>query len=169
LSGQENRYLLQHAGDPVAWQLWSPAALALARVQDKPIFLSIGYSACNSCQLMQSESFSDPAIAAQLNDNFINIKVDKEERPDLDDIFQTAHQLLNGQTGGWPLSVFLCPKTLLPFVVGTYFPREPLEGRIPFCDLLIRVVNFYRAQHKDFLNLREQMGKSFKALNDLPS
>ncbi|MDN3640819.1 DUF255 domain-containing protein [Simiduia curdlanivorans] len=168
LSGRENRYLLQHAGDPVAWQLWSPEALALARAQDKPIFLSIGYSACNSCQVMQSESFSDPSIAAHMNDHFINIKVDKEERPDLDDIFQTAHQLLNGQTGGWPLSVFLCPKTLLPFVVGTYFPREPSDGRIPFGDLLIRVVDFYRGQPKDFLNLREQMGKSFKALNELP-
>lgn len=168
LSGQENRYLQQHATDPVAWQLWSPETLALARAQDKPIFLSIGYSACHWCQVMQKESFSDPGIAAQMNDNFINIKVDKEERPDLDDVFQTAHQLLNGQSGGWPLTVFLCPKTLLPFVVGTYFPRQPLDGRIPIDDLLIRVVDFYRGQQKDFLNLRDQMGKSFKALNELP-
>ena len=169
LSGQENRYLLQHANDPVAWQLWSPETLALARAEDKPILLSIGYSACHWCQVMQGESFSDPVVAKQMNNRFINVKVDKEERPDLDDVFQTAHQLLNGQAGGWPLTVFLCPKTLLPFVVGTYFPRQPLEGRIPLEDLLVRVENFYRKQQKEFINLRDQMGKSFKALNELPS
>ncbi|MBB3169269.1 thioredoxin domain-containing protein [Simiduia aestuariiviva] len=168
LQGQENRYLQQHAQDPVAWQLWSPETLEAARRLDKPILLSIGYSACHWCQVMQKESFSDPEIAQQLNEHFVSIKVDKEERPDLDDIFQTAHQLLNGQPGGWPLTVFLCPKSHVPFVVGTYFPREPSHGRIPLEDLLYRVTHFYREQHKEFQNLRDQMGKSFKALNDLP-
>ncbi|UTA48705.1 DUF255 domain-containing protein [Simiduia sp. 21SJ11W-1] len=168
LKDQENRYLQQHAQDPVAWQVWSPETLEAARRLDKPILLSIGYSACHWCQVMQRESFSDAQIAAQMNEHFVSIKVDKEERPDLDDIFQTAHQLLNGQPGGWPLTVFLCPKTFLPFVVGTYFPREPAHGRIPIQDLLYRVNHFYREQHKDFQNLRDQMGKSFKALNDLP-
>lgn len=169
LGDQESQYLQRHAGDPVAWQLWSPETLDRARSLDKPILLSIGYSACHWCQVMQRESFSNTDIAALMDELFVCIKVDKEERPDLDDIFQTAHELLNGQPGGWPLTVFLCPKTRLPFVAGTYFPQQPMEGRIPFEDLLIRVNKFYRHQHRDFLNLREQMGKSFKALNEQPA
>lgn len=169
LRGQQSRYLLQHAEDPVNWQCWSAEALAEARAANKPILLSVGYSACHWCQQMQSESFSDPTIASLMNATFVSIKVDREERPDLDDVYQTAHQLLNGQSGGWPLTAFLCPKTLMPFVIGTYFPRLPSHGRIPFKDLLIRVEEFYRKQSKEFQNLRDQMARSFKVLNELPS
>lgn len=169
LKGQQNRYLQQHADDPVHWQMWTPETLELARQSNMPILLSIGYSACEWCHVMQRESFADPTTAVLMNENFINIKVDREERPDLDDIFQTAHQLLNGKTGGWPLTVFLCPKTQLPFIAGTYFPKYPTDDRIPFEDLLIRVSNFYRLQQKDFVRLRDQMGKSFAAFNEMPS
>lgn len=168
LGAQESRFLKQHADDPVQWRLWSAQTLELARAADKPLLLSIGYSACHWSRQMQQESFMDAAVAAQMNENFVCVLIDREERPDLDDIFQTAHQLLNGQPGGWPLTAFLCPKTQLPFVIGTYYPHQPMAGRIPFPDLLVRVNGFYRQQHRDMVNLREQLARSFNALNDLP-
>jgi len=120
LINSNSPYLLQHADNPVDWFMWSDEALGRAVKEDKPIFLSIGYSACHWCHVMAHESFEDPEIATILNENFINIKVDREERPDIDDVYMNAVVALTGQ-GGWPLSVFLTP-TREPFFGGTYFP-----------------------------------------------
>ena len=125
LADETSPYLLQHADNPVHWQPWDEAALTEARESDKPIVLSIGYSSCHWCHVMAHESFEDQATAAVMNSHFVNVKVDREERPDLDKVYQTAQQLLTRQTGGWPLTMFLDPKTLVPFFAGTYFPGRP--------------------------------------------
>jgi uncharacterized protein YyaL (SSP411 family) len=127
-------YLAQHADNPVAWQPWDEAALELARERDVPIFLSIGYAACHWCHVMEEESFEDPAVAERLNENFVPIKVDREERPDVDSVYMSVCQMVRGQ-GGWPLSVFLTPEGE-PFHVGTYFPPEPKRGMPGFGGLL---------------------------------
>ena len=119
-------YLRQHADNPVAWYEWGEETLARARSEDKPIFLSIGYSACHWCHVMAHESFENDSIAALMNEHFVNIKVDREERPDLDDIYMTFVQLSTG-SGGWPMSVFLTPD-LKPFFGGTYFPHARLRA-----------------------------------------
>ncbi|MEW8015485.1 MAG: DUF255 domain-containing protein [Candidatus Sedimenticola endophacoides] len=131
-------YPRQHAANPVHWHPWDAVALALAlaRKRDQPILLSIGYSACHWCHVMTHESFEDPATAELMNRHFINIKVDREERPDLDRIYQSAHQLLTGRPGGWPLTLFLTPDDQTPFFAGTYFPRESRHGLPPFRDVL---------------------------------
>ncbi|MGD9409886.1 MAG: thioredoxin domain-containing protein, partial [Thiohalocapsa sp.] len=129
-------YLQQHAENPVDWWPWCEEALALARQQDKPILLSIGYSACHWCHVMAHESFEDAATAELMNRLFVNIKVDREERPDLDRIYQTAHQLLARRPGGWPLTVFLTPDDQKPFFAGTYFPKEQRHGLPAFAQLL---------------------------------
>ena len=126
LAGETSPYLLQHAGNPVDWHPWDAEALARARAEDKPIFLSIGYSACHWCHVMEHESFENPAIARLMNEHYVCIKVDREERPDLDQIYMNAVQLLTGR-GGWPMSVFLTPD-LKPFYGGTYWPPEPRMG-----------------------------------------
>ena len=130
LAAETSPYLLLHAGNPVDWRPWGPEALALARGEDRPIFLSVGYSTCYWCHVMEREVFSDPEIAAAMNEGFVNIKVDREERPDLDAIYMTATQILSGR-GGWPNSVFLTP-SLEPFYAGTYFPPRDLPGRPGF-------------------------------------
>ena len=130
LAAETSPYLLLHAGNPVDWYPWGPEALALARSADRPIFLSVGYSTCYWCHVMEREVFSDPEIAAAMNEGFVNIKVDREERPDLDAVYMTATQILSGH-GGWPNSVFLTP-SLEPFYAGTYFPPEDLSGRPGF-------------------------------------
>ncbi len=130
LDEEASPYLRQHADNPVNWQPWDDAALAAARERDVPIFLSIGYSACHWCHVMEEESFQDPTTARVLNDRFVPVKVDREERPDLDSIYQTICQLVTG-SGGWPLSVWLTPEGE-PFYVGTYFPPEPGRGRPGF-------------------------------------
>ncbi|KTG16162.1 MULTISPECIES: thioredoxin domain-containing protein [unclassified Guyparkeria] len=137
-------YLQAHAGNPVEWREWNPETLEFAREQDRPILLSIGYAACHWCHVMARESFSDLDIAAVMNRHFVNIKVDREERPDLDKTFQTAHALLNQRGGGWPLTAFLNPDDLSPFFIGTYFPAEPRYGMPGFADLLERVHSVYR-------------------------
>ncbi|MFB6301574.1 MAG: thioredoxin domain-containing protein [Haloferacaceae archaeon] len=134
LAEEESPYLRQHADNPVDWQPWDEAALAEARERDVPIFLSIGYSACHWCHVMEEESFADEAVAEVLNDDFVPIKVDREERPDLDSIYMTVCQLVTGR-GGWPLSAWLTPEGK-PFYVGTYFPREAKRGSPGFLDLL---------------------------------
>ncbi len=128
LHQETSLYLRQHANNPVHWQPWDQAALDSARDAGRPILLSIGYSACHWCHVMAHESFEDEATAAVMNRLFVNIKVDREERPDLDRIYQLSHQLLTGSGGGWPLTVFLDPADLVPFFAGTYFPaRSPLR------------------------------------------
>jgi len=148
LAGETSPYLLQHAGNPVDWFPWGPEALDKARGEDKPILLSIGYSACHWCHVMAHESFEDEATAALMNELFVNVKVDREERPDLDRIYQTAHQMLTQRGGGWPLTMFLSPHDQRPFFGGTYFPPEPKYGMPAFRDLLQRVAQYYR-EHGD--------------------
>ena len=146
LASETSPYLLQHADNPVDWHPWDAAALALAREQDRPILLSIGYSACHWCHVMAHESFEDPDTAALMNALFVNIKVDREERPELDKIYQRAHQLLNQRPGGWPLTVFLSPGDHTPFFAGTYFPDRPRHGMPSFREVLQGVADFYREQ-----------------------
>ena len=134
LDEEESPYLRDHAENPVNWQPWDDQALAAAREQDKPIFLSVGYAACHWCHVMADESFDDERVAAVLNEEFVPVKVDREERPDIDSIYQTVCQQVSGR-GGWPLSVWLTPEGE-PFQVGTYFPREPRRGMPGFLDLL---------------------------------
>ncbi len=150
LRAETSPYLLQHAANPVDWYPWSAEALAKARLEDKPILLSIGYSACHWCHVMAHESFEDPATAAVMNELFVNIKVDREERPDLDKIYQTAHALLTRRNGGWPLTMFLAPDTQIPFFGGTYFPDRPRHGMPAFSDLCRHVAGFYR-EHREEL------------------
>src|SRR5262249_54517210 len=134
---ESSPYLRQHAYNPVDWYPWGEEALQAAREQDKPIFLSVGYSACHWCHVMEHESFENEAIAALMNKSFINIKVDREERPDLDQLYMNAVQLMT-RSGGWPMSVFLTPD-LRPFFGGTYWPPENRWGRPGFPFILQKV------------------------------
>jgi uncharacterized protein len=143
LAAETSPYLQQHAANPVDWYPWGPEALQRARADDKPILLSIGYSACHWCHVMAHESFEDPGVAAVMNRLFVNVKVDREERPDLDQIYQTAHQMLAQRSGGWPLTMFLAPDGT-PFFGGTYFPKEPRYGLPGFADLCERVAAAWR-------------------------
>jgi uncharacterized protein len=150
LAEETSPYLLQHKDNPVHWQAWGPAALAAAREADKPILLSVGYAACHWCHVMAHESFENRDIAALMNDLFITIKVDREERPDLDTIYQYALALL-GEQGGWPLTMFLTPDGE-PFWGGTYFPPEARWGRPGFPDVLRAVSNAYKEQREKVAN-----------------
>ena len=134
LANESSPYLRQHATNPVDWYPWGDEALRRAREEQRPILLSVGYSACHWCHVMAHESFEDPVTAALMNAHFVNVKVDREERPDLDQIYQGVVQLMGGQ-GGWPLTVFLTPD-LVPFYGGTYFPPEPRHGMPSFRMLL---------------------------------
>ena len=145
LASQTSPYLLQHADNPVHWYPWGKEALQLAITEDKPILLSIGYSSCHWCHVMAHESFEDEATATLMNQHFINIKVDREERPDLDKIYQLSHQLLAQQPGGWPLTVFLTPQQL-PFFAGTYFPLEPRYNMPAFTEILQQMSTAYHQQ-----------------------
>jgi uncharacterized protein YyaL (SSP411 family) len=158
LATQTSPYLQQHAANPVDWQPWDAQALAAARDADKPILLSIGYSACHWCHVMAHESFEDAEVAAEMNRHFVNIKVDREERPDLDQIYQTAHAMLTQRSGGWPLTMFLMPDGT-PFFGGTYFPKRARHGMAGFLDLLPRIAEAYRDK-------RDEIGKQNAALLD---
>jgi uncharacterized protein YyaL (SSP411 family) len=145
LANESSPYLQQHKDDPVDWYPWGAEAMAAAEAQNKPILLSIGYNACHWCHVMGRESFADPQIAKILNDNFINVLVDREERPDVDQVYQTAANLM-GHNGGWPLSAFLNPRGV-PFVIGTYFPKEERAGQpLPFRQVLDEVLRTQRDQ-----------------------
>ena len=142
LAGETSPYLLQHKHNPVDWWPWSPQALALAQQSNKPILLSVGYAACHWCHVMAHESFEDEATAAVMNELFVNIKVDREERPDIDQIYMAAlHHL--GEQGGWPLTMFLSSDGE-PFWGGTYFPKISRYGRPAFVDVLKEVSRLYR-------------------------
>jgi len=143
LAGETSPYLLQHADNPVDWFPWGDEALQLARATGKPILLSVGYSACHWCHVMAHESFEDAKIARVMNDTFVNIKVDREERPDIDRIYQTAHQLLTQQPGGWPLTMFINPEDQRPFFSGTYFPNVQRHGLPAFPELLKMVSSYF--------------------------
>jgi uncharacterized protein YyaL (SSP411 family) len=164
LAQENSPYLLQHAANPVDWHPWGAAALALAARSGKPILLSIGYSACHWCHVMAHESFEDAATAAVMNEHFVNIKVDREERPDLDRIYQIAHQLLTQRGGGWPLTMFLTHDDQKPFFGGTYFPRESRHGMPAFTDLLARVAAYYRSRQPE---LRAQSSALMRVFDEL--
>jgi hypothetical protein len=166
LAHETSPYLLQHAYNPVDWYPWCEEALALARTENRAILLSIGYSACHWCHVMAHESFEDVEVAAAMNQYFVNIKVDREERPDLDQIYQTAHYMLTQRNGGWPLTLFLTPDQK-PFFGGTYFPKIPRHGLPSFLDLLPRVAEAYHARRIEIEQQSASMLKSFA--NMLPS
>src|SRR5271154_1153607 len=136
LAQETSPYLRQHARNPVDWWPWCREAFDEARRLDRPVPLSIGYSACHWCHVMAHESFEDPATAAVMNELFVNIKVDREERPDLDKIYQVAQQLITQRSGGWPLTMFLTPQDQQPFFGGTYFPNGPRHGMPAFVEIL---------------------------------
>src|SRR5271166_3410827 len=144
LASEASPYLLQHAHNPVDWYPWGPEALERARSEDTPILLSVGYSACHWCHVMERESFENAAIAKIMNERFVNIKVDREERPDIDHVYQLVVQLM-GRSGGWPLTVFLTPDER-PFFAGTYFPPVDRHGMPGFPKVLESVSDAYRQQ-----------------------
>ena len=154
LDEEQSPYLRQHADNPVHWQPWDEAAIAEARERDVPIFLSIGYSACHWCHVMEEESFQDEAVAEVLNERFVPIKVDREERPDLDSVYMTICQLVTGR-GGWPLSAWLTPDGK-PFYVGTYFPREERRGTPGFLSLLENLSRSWREDREEIENRADQ-------------
>lgn len=147
LADATSPYLLQHADNPVAWEPWGPEALERSVREDKPIFLSVGYSACHWCHVMAHECFADPSIAAILNEHFVNVKVDREERPDIDALYMHAVHLLTGR-GGWPMSVFLTPARE-PFFAGTYWPPEPRQGMAGFPQVLAAVVDAWTSRRAE--------------------
>ncbi|MBB4038919.1 hypothetical protein GGR34_000548 [Microvirga flocculans] len=153
LKDASSPYLLQHRDNPVHWWEWGPEALAEAERLDKPILLSVGYAACHWCHVMAHESFEDPAVAAVMNELFVNIKVDREERPDVDHVYMSALHLL-GEPGGWPLTMFLTPRGE-PFWGGTYFPKEPKFGRPGFVQVLREIGRLYRAEPERILKNRD--------------
>jgi len=149
LSGESSPYLQQHADNPVDWFAWGDEAFQEARDTGKPVLLSVGYSACHWCHVMAHESFEDDAIADVMNRLFVNIKVDREERPDVDKIYQTAHQLITQRGGGWPLTMFLDGENQRPFFGGTYFPNAARHGMPAFPDLLEKVAEYYSEQREE--------------------
>ena len=164
LKNEKSEYLLQHADNPVDWYPWSKEAFDKAEKENKPIMLSIGYSACHWCHVMAHESFEDDGTAELMNANFINIKLDKEERPDLDKIYQMSQTIITGKTGGWPLTVFMTP-TKFPFFAGTYFPDTERHGLPGFKDILLRVMDFYKNQRDDISKQNIQIKNIFETLN----
>jgi hypothetical protein len=165
LTHETSPYLLQHAHNPVDWYAWGSEALERARSEDKPIFLSIGYSACHWCHVMEHESFEDPDTAAVMNEYFVNIKVDREERPDLDHIYMAAVQMMT-QRGGWPMSVFLTPD-LEPFYGGTYFPPEPRYGMPSFKQILIGVADAWRNRRGEVTRSAGQLTGALAQMNQM--
>lgn len=161
LISENSPYLLQHVHNPVDWYPWGQEALALARAEDKPIFLSIGYAACHWCHVMAHESFEDPETAAIMNEHFINIKVDREQRPDLDSIYMTATMAMTGN-GGWPMSVFLTPH-LQPFYTGTYFPPTPRYNMPAFRDLLTGIARAWREERGEITRVSEQVTRHLQS------
>src|ERR1700760_3408501 len=168
LAAETSPYLLQHADNPVEWYPWGEPALTHARSENKPILLSIGYSACHWCHVMAHESFEDADTAALMNELFVNIKVDREERPDLDKIYQVAQQMLTHGSGGWPLTMFLTPQGQ-PFFGGTYFPKEARFGLPAFADLLRRVAEYYRDQRAEIAEQGAQLENALAAMVPPPT
>ncbi len=164
LSTETSPYLLQHANNPVHWYPWGEDALELARNKDKPILLSVGYSACHWCHVMAHESFEDEDTASLMNELFVNIKVDREERPDIDKIYQTAHQLMTQRPGGWPLTVFINPDDQRPFFAGTYFPKDSRYGMPAFSDLIQRVADYFAENREEVLSQGRQLQDVFGKL-----
>ena len=167
LAQSRSLYLRKHAENPIDWWPWCDEALQTAAQQDKPIFLSIGYSSCHWCTVMEGEAFSDADIAAYMNEHFLPIKVDREERPDLDSIYMQALQMMVGQ-GGWPLNIFLTPDDQVPFYGGTYFPVEPSYGRPGFLRLLQALRNHYDTEKEKVAAVKGEILKNLQQSALLP-
>ncbi|MFX0036414.1 MAG: thioredoxin domain-containing protein [Candidatus Hermodarchaeota archaeon] len=166
LSNEKSPYLLQHVKNPVDWYPWSETAFKKAKEENKPIFLSIGYSTCHWCHVMAHESFEDKEVAELMNEIFISIKVDREERPDIDKVYMTVCQMMTG-SGGWPLTIIMTPDKK-PFFAGTYFPKETRFGRIGLIDLFIRIKELWTNQRDELLNSAEQITFSLQNLDQEP-
>lgn len=168
LAQSQSLYLRKHADNPIDWWNWCDEALEKAKQENKPIFLSIGYSSCHWCTVMEGEAFSDVAIAEYMNANFVPIKVDREERPDIDSIYMQALQLMTGQ-GGWPLNVFLSPDDLVPFYGGTYFPLEPKYGRPGFLQVLQALRRFYDNEGEKVTSVKTEILQRLQQSAALPA
>ena len=164
LKNETSPYLKQHAHNPVEWLAWNKISLEKARIEKKPIFLSVGYSSCHWCHVMAHESFENIETAKILNEKFINIKVDREERPDLDSIFQKSLSILTGAQGGWPLSMFL-DENGVPFTGGTYFPPKEINGRPSFNQIILNVSKIYNENREKIISQVVQLKSVFKDLN----
>lgn len=162
-------YLRQHAHNPVEWYAWGNEALERARAEKKPIHLSVGYRACHWCHILADESFEDEATARLLNEHFVNIKVDREERPDIDRIYQIAQQMLTQRGGGWPLTMFLTHDDQRPFFGGTYFPPQARHGLPAFKDVLLRVAEYYRDHAADLRKQNDALMAAFAEINPPPA
>src|SRR5688572_20211025 len=160
LANQTSPYLLQHADNPVDWYAWGSEALERAKREDKPILLSIGYAACHWCHVMAHESFEDEATASLMNENFVNVKVDREERPDLDNVYMQAVQAMTGH-GGWPMTVFLTPSGE-PFYGGTYFPPEDRHGVPSFRKVLTSVADAYSTRRDAVTRSASQLREIYR-------
>ena len=167
LADASSPYLRQHGHNPVDWYPWGEAAFARARALARPVHLSVGYAACHWCHVLAAESFEDEMTARVLNESFVNIKVDREERPDIDRIYQIAQQMLTHGPGGWPLTMFLTPEGV-PFFGGTYFPPEPRHGLPAFRDLLERVAQYYREHHESLRAQGEALATAFASIDPPP-
>ncbi|HEX8316895.1 thioredoxin domain-containing protein [Longimicrobium sp.] len=165
LANETSPYLLQHQDNPVDWYAWGPEALERARAEDRPILLSVGYSACHWCHVMEHESFEDPATAAIMNEHYVNIKVDREERPDIDSIYMSAVQQMTGH-GGWPMTVFITPGGA-PFYGGTYYPPEPSHGLPSFRQILLAVAEAWRERRADVDQSAEHMAEALRESGEL--
>lgn len=161
LAGEKSPYLIQHAGNPVDWYPWGEVAFAKAREENKPILLSIGYSTCHWCHVMERESFENEEVAQYLNEHFVSIKVDREERPDVDKIYMTAYQAMYQGGGGWPLNMFLTPE-LKPFSGGTYFPPHDRQGRAGFTTVLKTIHSAWKEQGDEVLSSANQIHKKMQ-------
>jgi uncharacterized protein YyaL (SSP411 family) len=166
---QTSPYLLQHAHNPVDWHPWNQDALEKAQREDRPILLSIGYSACHWCHVMAHESFEDEDVARVMNELFVCIKVDREERPDLDKVYQTAHHLLVQRAGGWPLTMFLTPDDHTPFFGGTYFPKQAKYGMPAFVDILRKVADYYHAHRQEIRQQNDSVKEALQRIQPGPA
>ncbi len=164
LNEETSPYLRQHVDNPVDWHPWNDTSLALAQSQNKPILLSVGYSACHWCHVMAHESFENIATAELMNKLFVNIKVDREERPDLDKIYQTAHSLLTNRSGGWPLTIFLTPEKQMPFFAGTYFPDKPRHNMPAFVEIIQMVSDAFKNKQNEIQQQSLSIENIFKNL-----
>ena len=161
LKNEKSPYLKQHENNPVHWYAWNKKTLEKAKELKKPIFLSVGYASCHWCHVMAHESFEDKNTALIMNEKFINVKVDREERPDLDSVFQKSLAILTGIPGGWPLSMFL-DENGVPFSGGTYFPPKEMYGRPSFINILNQISDFYEKNRKKIIEQESQIKEVFK-------
>ena len=167
LAGEKSPYLLQHAYNPVDWYPWGEEAFEKAAKEDKPIFLSIGYSTCHWCHVMEHESFEDPIVAALMNEAFVNIKVDREERPDIDQVYMTVCQMLTG-SGGWPLTIIMTPDKR-PFFAATYIPKQSRYGRVGMVELVPRVQQFWQSDRDKLLESADQIVGRLETIQPEPA